>query len=48
MNGQIIDFDEYQELMFETKDFIVTYIHGPSISAKYSLEVVNICEKNSK
>ncbi|AVL02233.1 cation:proton antiporter [Pediococcus pentosaceus] len=45
LNGQIIDFDEYQELMFETKDFIVTYIHGPSISAKYSLEVVNIYEK---
>lgn len=45
LTEQIVDFNEYQKLMYETQDFIRTYIHGPSISAKYSLEVVNIYEE---
>lgn len=42
---QVTDFGEFQKLTYETKDFILTYIHGPSISNKYSLEVVDIYEK---
>ncbi|GAK30856.1 NhaP-type Na+/H+ and K+/H+ antiporter [Weissella oryzae SG25] len=43
--NQVEDFRAYQRLLYETKDFMLTYIHGPSISQKYSAEVVNIYEK---
>ncbi|GEP18751.1 cation:proton antiporter domain-containing protein [Pediococcus argentinicus] len=43
--NQVGNIEEYQKLLYETKDFILTYIHGPSIADKYSADVVNIYEK---
>ncbi|MCM0582017.1 sodium:proton antiporter [Weissella diestrammenae] len=36
---------DYEELLTETKEFIISYIHGDYVSATYSVDVINIYDK---
>ncbi|MDR3241560.1 MAG: sodium:proton antiporter [Lactobacillaceae bacterium] len=36
---------DYEELLTETKDFVIAYIHGDYVSATYGVEVINMYDK---